>query len=202
MYTATPQRYHATAAGGGSSETVGEPIRPPPIPEWKDMQVCGIDPGLETSGYAILTIDGDTTVIRDAGVCRTDTRMALADRLAQIESDFTEIFDQFTPDAVGVEQLYAHYKHPRTAILMGHARGVILAVAARKNLTVHDFSATQVKRHLTGNGRASKTQIQRAVMTTLNLSAPPEPNDVADAIAVALCCAYECRWQQSRMARA
>ncbi|MFQ5493786.1 MAG: crossover junction endodeoxyribonuclease RuvC [Phycisphaerae bacterium] len=159
------------------------------------MEICGIDPGLETSGYAVLTIDDDggAVTVRDAGVCRTDAGDPLAQRLARIEADFCELLGQFRPDAVGVEQLYAHYKHPRTAILMGHARGVILAVAARLSPAVHDFSATQVKRYMTGNGRASKAQMQRSVMSALGLIRVPEPNDVADALAVALCCAHQCR---------
>ncbi len=161
------------------------------------MEVCGVDPGLDTCGYAILTITSETTTIRDAGICRTDVRASLPDRLAQLDHDFTEVFEQWRPAAVGVEQLYAHYKHPRTAILMGHARGVILAAAARLGLAVHSFSATHVKRHLTGNGRASKAQMQRAVMSVLGLAEPPEPHDVADALAVALCCARECRREYS-----
>lgn len=165
-----------------------------------DMDVCGIDPGLDTSGYAVLSIaDGDareskrkTGVIRDAGVCRTDVSASLHRRLSQIEADFTELFEQWRPAAVGVEQLYAHYKHPRTAILMGHARGVILATAARCGVEVYSFSSTHVKRYLTGNGRASKEQMQRAIMSHFSLTKMPEPGDVADALAVALCCAHEC----------
>ncbi len=166
-----------------------------------EMEVCGIDPGLETTGYAVLAIDGDNAVIRDAGVCRTDTGVSLPDRLAQINADLDDLFQQFKPYAVGVEELYAHYKHPRTAILMGHARGVILAAAARHGIIVHSFNATQVKRFLTGNGRASKAQMQRAVMASLRLATPPEPNDVADALAIAMRCADECRRHQPEIAR-
>ncbi len=166
------------------------------------MDVCGIDPGLETTGYAVLAIDGVNATIRDAGVCRTDTSAPLAERLAQITTDVSEMLDQSQPHAVGVEELYAHYKHPRTAILMGHARGVILAAAAKRDITVYSFNATQVKRFLTGNGRASKVQMQNAIMSTFGLTAPPEPNDVADAIAVAMRCAEECRRKQPETLRA
>jgi len=153
------------------------------------MDVCGIDPGLGTSGYAVLSVDDGPLVVRDAGVLRTDPRMELPDRLAQIETDLAALLEQWRPALIGVEQLYAHYAHPRTAILMGHARGVMLAVAARFHVTVESFNATQIKRFLTGNGRASKAQVQRAVTTALRLSRIPEPNDVADALAVAMCCA-------------
>ena len=90
-----------------------------------------------------------------------------------------------------MEGLYAHYKHPRTAILMGHARGVILQQSAAVGAKVRSFSATRIKKSLTGNGRAGKPQMQRAIQSMLGLPQIPEPPDVADAIAVALCCANE-----------
>lgn len=157
------------------------------------MEVCGVDPGLRITGYAILTLDGERTTIRDAGICRTDADAGLPRRLTQLQSDFTGILEQWRPCVIGVEQLYGHYRHPRTAILMGHARGVILATAASFGIEVRDLGATQVKRYLTGNGRASKAQMQRAVKAALGLSAVPEPHDVADALAVALCCAHAVR---------
>ncbi len=154
------------------------------------MDVCGIDPGLETTGYAVVRYDAGQWHIRDAGVCRTDPSLGLPSRLVQLEADFSAVLDQWTVEAVAVEQLYAHYKHPRTAVLMGHARGVLIAVAARYGAAVHDYAATQVKRFLTGNGRATKVQVQQAVMGVYGLSAPPEPNDVADALAIAYCCVH------------
>ncbi|NOT02338.1 MAG: crossover junction endodeoxyribonuclease RuvC [Phycisphaerales bacterium] len=152
------------------------------------MEVCGVDPGLGVTGYAVLAIDGAHVIIRDAGVCRTDEKMRLGDRLAQLEFDFSEIIEQWRPAVVGVEQLFSHYKHPRTAVLMGHARGIILLAAARRGVRVVDLSATQVKRYMTGNGRASKAQMQRAVTARLRLRQAPEPTDVSDALAIALCC--------------
>jgi crossover junction endodeoxyribonuclease RuvC len=157
------------------------------------MHICGIDPGLGVSGYAVVEPDGEAACIRDAGVCRTDADADLADRLGQIQADFIDLFEQWRPRIVAVEQLYAHYKHPRTAILMGHARGVMLATASRLNIPVRSYSATQIKRFLTGNGRASKPQVQRAVASAFGLDAPPEPPDVADALAIALGCAYDLR---------
>ncbi|MHC4609396.1 MAG: crossover junction endodeoxyribonuclease RuvC [Planctomycetota bacterium] len=154
------------------------------------MDVCGIDPGLETSGYAIVHADGGGLAIRDAGVCRTDAQADLPTRLAQIEEDISAVLQEWPVEAVAVEQLYAHYRHPRTAVMMGHARGVILTAAARLGIAVRDYSATQVKRFLTGNGRASKTQMQHAVQEAFGLSRLPEPHDVADALAIALCCVH------------
>jgi crossover junction endodeoxyribonuclease RuvC len=153
------------------------------------MDVCGIDPGLDTSGYAVVRSGGgDGLTILDAGVCRTDANSDLAGRLVQIEADFAALFEQWPVDVVAIEQLYSHYRHPRTAVLMGHARGVIVSTAARRGTEVRDFGATQVKKHLTGNGRAGKAQIQRAVMTAYGLTRIPEPHDVADALAIAFCC--------------
>jgi crossover junction endodeoxyribonuclease RuvC len=89
-----------------------------------------------------------------------------------------------------VEQLYAHYAHPRTAILMGHARGAILLAAAERGLQTASYSATRIKKTITGSGRATKDQIQRTIQRELGLREPPEPPDVADALAIALCHHY------------
>ncbi len=91
---------------------------------------------------------------------------------------------------MAIEQLYSHYKHPRTAILMGHARGVICLAAAQAGIAVIHYSATQIKKILTGNGRAPKIQMQQAIRRELALAEVPEPPDVADALAVALCHYY------------
>jgi crossover junction endodeoxyribonuclease RuvC len=153
-----------------------------------DAVVCGIDPGLETTGYAVVRDRGARPTVVDAGVCRFDRARSLAERLVDIERDLSSILQEHRPAVVAVEQLYAHYKHPRTAILMGHARGVILVTAARLGIEVRDYPATQVKRFLTGNGRATKGQMQRAIQAALELAEMPEPADVADALAIALCC--------------
>ncbi len=153
------------------------------------MDICGIDPGLNVTGYAVLQAGRGGIRVVDAGVCRTSSQQALECRLASIEADFSGLLEQHTPAVVAVEKLYAHYRHPRTAVIMGHVRGVILAVAARHGIEVRGYSATRIKRYLTGNGQAGKRQVQKAVMRELKLQTMPEPNDVADALAVALCCA-------------
>jgi crossover junction endodeoxyribonuclease RuvC len=152
------------------------------------MDVCGIDPGLGTTGYAVLRAEGADVRILDAGVLTTSASAPLSERLVRLTDDFQEVLDQWRPQVIGVEQLYSHYKHPRTAIQMAHARGVLLAAAARCGATVSGYSATHIKRHLTGNGRASKTQVQQAIQAVFGLAAVPEPPDVADAIAVGFCC--------------
>src|SRR5206468_144963 len=101
-----------------------------------------------------------------------------------------EVLEQFRPRVMVVEQLYAHYEHPRTAILMAHARGVILLAGAQRNVAVHSYNATTIKKTITGSGRAPKVQVQRAVQQELGLLQLPDPPDVADALAVALCHYY------------
>ena len=152
------------------------------------MRILGIDPGLQVCGYAVVEVDGYKENLVEAGVVRIDADQPLCKRLNQIADDIGVIIDTFLPDVLAVEELYSHYAHPRTAILMGHARGVILQKAGEADIKVRNFAATRIKKSLTGNGRASKGQMQRSIQTVLGLAEVPEPNDVADAIAVALCC--------------
>jgi crossover junction endodeoxyribonuclease RuvC len=159
------------------------PSPPPP-------RVLGIDPGLLVTGYAVLEGRSGTPHVVEAGVIRTVEGRAtvdLAPRLQILYDGIVEVIDQFRPTVMAVEQLYAHYKHPRTAILMGHARGVIFLAAAQRGLPVCSYSATSIKKTVTGSGRASKEQVQRAVQRELGLPQLPEPPDVADALAAALC---------------
>ncbi|MCP4262297.1 MAG: crossover junction endodeoxyribonuclease RuvC [Planctomycetes bacterium] len=154
-----------------------------------EMRILGIDPGLQVCGYACMEIDGDNEKLIEAGIIRIDARQAIEIKLNKIAEDTQSLLENFKPDIVAVEELYSHYAHPKTAILMGHARGVILQRCAQAAIEVRSFSATRIKKSITGNGRASKQQIQRTIQTILSLPNIPEPNDVADAIAAALCCA-------------
>ena len=113
----------------------------------------------------------------------------LADRLVELADELGKIIQEHRPDVCAVEQLYSNYAHPRTAILMGHARGVILLTARQHSLKVEQFAANRIKQSLTGHGHAKKDQMQRAVQALWNLPELPEPPDVADALAAALCCA-------------
>ena len=150
--------------------------------------VLGIDPGLRRTGYAVLDGRGTGSPrVIEAGVIRLHASQPIEQRLVELEAGLGEIITHCRPTTLACEELYAHYRHPRTAILMAHGRGVILALAARRGLGILHIGATHVKKHLTGSGRAGKAQIQRAVAATLRLPAIPEPNDVADALAVALC---------------
>lgn len=149
--------------------------------------VLGIDPGLDRTGYAV--IDAAGARVLDAGLVRSDTGLPIADRLREIYAGIEEVLAEHPVGLMAVEDLYAHYAHPRTAILMGHARGVVLLAAARRGIEVLSLPATQIKKTITGSGRASKVQMQRAIKDLLNLPRLPEPSDVADALAAAICAA-------------
>lgn len=163
-------------------------------------RVLGIDPGLNITGYAVLEVGGQGPQLVEAGVVRGRTRESLTARLAEVYAGVTEVIAALKPQALALEQLYSHYDRPRTAILMGHARGVICLAGAQAGIPVKHYPSTQVKRILTGNGRAPKSQMQLAIRTELKLSAVPEPPDVADALAIALChCYLQPEW--SRLVR-
>ncbi|OHB62204.1 MAG: crossover junction endodeoxyribonuclease RuvC [Planctomycetes bacterium RBG_13_46_10] len=157
------------------------------------MRILGIDPGLQVCGYAFLETEQNSEKLIEAGVFRTSGGSSIEAKLNQIAEDMDCLLERFGPEVVAVEQLYSHYTHPRTAILMGHARGVILQRCAQAGVEVKSFNATRIKKSLTGNGRASKEQVQRTIQTLLVLPQLPEPPDVADAIAAALCCANSLR---------
>jgi len=157
------------------------------------LRICGVDPSLNHTGYGVIRVTepGRNASVIEAGVIRTSADGTLADRLVELADAMEDVLAEHRPDLIGVEELYSHYRHPRTAILMGHARGVLMLAAARAGVNVVSFPPTRVKYALTGNGRAGKVQMQRAIMVTLGLPRPPEPSDVADALAVAWCAGAE-----------
>lgn len=159
-----------------------------PSPSDDAELVLGIDPGLQRTGYALLAPAPTPREghLVEAGVIRLRREHSLTERLIELEDALSTLLTRHHPQALACEELYAHYRHPRTAILMAHARGIILACAARHGLQIISIAATNVKKLLTGNGHAGKRQMQLAVAATLRLPALPEPSDVADAIAIAL----------------
>jgi crossover junction endodeoxyribonuclease RuvC len=154
-------------------------------------RVVGIDPGLNVTGYAVVEPSGSGALVVEAGVIRPGSGCAgLGQRLAWIHRGIVEVLEAFPPAAVALEQVHSHPKYPRTAILMAHARGAIVLAAAQRGTPVVGYAPTRIKKTLTGSGRAPKAQIQRAIMIELGLERLPEPHDVADACAVALCHFY------------
>ena len=153
-------------------------------------RILGIDPGLNITGYGILARASRGPKLAEAGVVRGGSGGPLPPRLDKIHRGIEDVVSSFKPTAIAIEQLYSHYQRPRTSILMGHARGVICLVAAQNKIPVFDYASTKVKKLLTGNGRAPKLQMQQAIQRELSLSQLPEPADVADALAIALCHFY------------
>jgi crossover junction endodeoxyribonuclease RuvC len=152
------------------------------------MRILGIDPGLRITGYGVVDFGMSQPKLIDGGVIRLTVKTTLAERLAELEGGLVELLEEFHPDICAVEQLYSHYNHPRTAILMGHARGVILLAAQRRGVRIEQFAANRIKQAIVGHGHAGKMQVQKAIAGVFKLAKPPEPPDVADALAVALCC--------------
>jgi len=155
------------------------------------LRVMGIDPGLQVTGWGIIETGNASPAVVEAGVVRTTGSFSLEERLNQLYSGVRELITAHQPGLVAVEDLYSHYKHPTTAILMGHARGVIFLAASEASIPVKAYSATRIKKCITGNGRAAKRQMQRMVTACLSLQSVPEPPDVCDALAAALTCMNE-----------
>jgi len=153
------------------------------------IRVIGIDPGLNITGYGVVTSFGRDVKLVEAGVIRLPPSKGenLAERLESLFHELQQVMKEFKPQAMCLEEVYSHADYPRTAILMGHARGVICLAARLEGIPVLSFSAKRVKQSVTGNGNASKLQVQRAVQQYFSLSETPHPPDVSDALAVALC---------------
>ena len=154
------------------------------------LRIVGIDPGLNITGYAVIESLGQEVKLIEAGVVRGKSKGSLAARLQEIHEGVRDVITELKPHVMALEQLYSHYERPTTAILMGHARGVILLCARRRGIRVEQFAANRIKISVTGHGHASKQQVQRAIQAQWNLPSPPEPPDAADALAIALCCGY------------
>ncbi len=150
------------------------------------MRVLGVDPGLRTTGYGVVDADGGSYRLIEGGVLRPKTTLSLEARLAQLHAAMLEVVRATQPDCMVVEELWSAPKHPPTAVLMGHARGVIALAAGLCEVTFEELSHVTVKRALTGTGAARKEQVKAMVCVHLGLTVPPEPDDVSDALALAL----------------
>jgi len=162
------------------------------IPQLGERYV-GIDPGLHRTGYAVLERGRREPRLLEGGVISSTVENSLHKRVHELSVGLQEVLDDFQPCCMAIEQIFSTGKYPKPALLMAHARGAILLAAAERNMQVVHYTPTQIKRLLTGSGRASKEQMQHAIKNELRLDAIPEPNDVADASAVALCHYYSSR---------
>jgi crossover junction endodeoxyribonuclease RuvC len=150
------------------------------------MIVLGIDPGLSATGYAALEVGNGRPKVLGLGCARSNSRHTLEARLRTIYDQLAEVSRQWQPHLAVLEGLYSDYAYPRTAILMGHVRGVICLAADQSGAKVLEVSPAEVKQALTGSGRATKEQVERAVTRMLSLKESPESDHICDALALAL----------------
>jgi len=150
------------------------------------MRVLGVDPGLVATGYGLVERVAGRWQVVACGTVRPQGK-ELGERLLELQRLFSPLFGQLCPQVVALEDLYSSYQHPRTAILMGHARGVVCLEAARAGLLVVSYSPSQVKRAVVGTGRATKTQVACMVATRLGPFSPTPDEHGWDALALAVC---------------
>jgi crossover junction endodeoxyribonuclease RuvC len=156
-------------------------------PSSQPLRILGLDPGLVRTGFGAVELLGYSPELIEGGTIRPPTGAALEERLRVLHAALREVLQRLRPHACIVEEVYSKYEHPRTAILMGHARGVLLLAAAEEAVPVVSYQASRIKMALTGSGRASKEQVQAMVTGLLRLPEAPSPVDVSDALALALC---------------
>lgn len=156
------------------------------------MPVLGFDPGLRVTGYGCVSGDEIRPAIVEAGAIRlvpASPVPPVADRLVELDRDVRDLIARLKPHTVAIEGLFAHYAHPETAIKMAHARGVILLAARQAGVQILELKPAEVKKSLTGSGRADKAQVQESIRQLFNLETAPKPADVADALAIAVAAA-------------
>jgi crossover junction endodeoxyribonuclease RuvC len=154
----------------------------------------GIDPGLARTGYALIERTARGPVLREGGVIQSTAKMSLHQRVHEIGTGLREILAELKPEIVAIEQVFSNAMNVKSSLLLAHARGAILMIIADAEIPVVHYTPAQIKRLLTGSGKAPKEQIQHAVRAELRLTELPEPNDVADASAVALCLYHSVRF--------
>jgi len=154
----------------------------------------GIDPGLNRTGYALIERTTRGPVLREGGVIQSTKGRSLHHRILEIGIGLREVLQELKPEAVAVEQVFSHVRNVQSSLLLAQARGAILMTIAEASIPLIQYSPTQIKRLLTGSGRAPKEQMQHAIRAELRLALLPEPHDVADASAVALCLYHSIRF--------
>jgi crossover junction endodeoxyribonuclease RuvC len=149
-------------------------------------RILGVDPGLRTTGYGVIDSSGGRYRLVEGGVLQPPTDAPLEARLVALHAALIEVVVATRPDCMVVEALWSSYKNPSTAVLMGHARGVLVLAAGSQGIPVEHLGHSLVKRALAGTGAARKAQVAGMVVQLLGLRAAPEPADVSDALALAI----------------
>ncbi len=150
------------------------------------MKIIGIDPGLKATGYGVIEYQYSRVNLLETGTIEPKQKDFIQNRVKTIYSLLSELIDQHKPDVLVLEKLYAHYNHPTTASILGHVRGVICLLCAQKDLGFAEHSVKRIRKALSGNGNASKTQVRRVVAHALGLDETKLTLDASDALALAL----------------
>jgi crossover junction endodeoxyribonuclease RuvC len=150
------------------------------------MRILGIDPALRTTGYGAIESSRARVRLIEAGIVAPRSGGSLEERLRELHVGITDVIAQTRPESIVIEELYSTYRNPATAILMAHARGVLCLAAAQAGIAVHTLGHARVKSALVGSGSARKDQVNAMVTHLLGLRRAPKPNDVSDALALAL----------------
>lgn len=158
------------------------------------MIILGVDPGTAITGYGVLQSDGDDLKVVDYGAITTPADWLMPRRLQHIYAELTTLIARHQPTDAAVEKLFFS-KNVRTALSVGQARGVALLAAAQAHLAIHEYTPLQIKQAVVGYGRADKNQIQQMVKMLLQLDVIPQPDDAADALAIAICHAHSARYE-------
>lgn len=148
------------------------------------MVILGIDPGTRITGYGI--IDKNKKPI-DYGCIRPPPKLLLSARYQVIFESLEALIERYQPEAIAVESQFV-LKNAQSAIKLGMAKGMVFLAGARKNIPIYEFAPKQAKLAVVGTGNASKHQVQKMIQVILSLPKPPEPEDAADALALAICC--------------
>lgn len=160
------------------------------------MIILGIDPGIAIVGYSIVECKGNNFKAIDYGCITTDSNLLFPDRIKIIYDRLTEIIEIYNPEDLAVEELFFN-KNVKTAIKVGQARGVEILAAVNKGMNIYEYTPLQIKQAVVGYGRADKVQVQEMVKLLLNLKERPKPDDVADALAVAICHGSSIKFKES-----
>lgn len=157
------------------------------------MIILGVDPALAITGYGVINTRLNKLSLVEAGIIQTFSQDKLPNRLNKIYKGMIKLIGDTKPDVLVLEKLYAHYRHPTTAYILGQARGVICLACAVKDVSLVEYAATRVKKAVVGAGLASKAQVQRMVAGLLCLNTVPKFTDVTDALALAIAHNYIAR---------
>ncbi len=150
------------------------------------MRILGVDPGLKATGYGLVESNGEVVVAVEVGVIAPNKKDSLQNRITKVYTILAELIREYNPNILVIEKLFAHYKHPATAITLGHVRGVIYLLCSQMDIKLAEYSAKRIRKAVTGNGSASKLQTKKVVAYTFNLDEETLTLDAGDALAMAL----------------